>query len=487
MPCREWFDEQDQAYRETVLPPTVKARVSVEAGVAHGLARDRRRPRPDRLASSTSAPPPTTRCSTRSSASPPRPSPPPPRDSLRPVTRLSRAPARGTAPHDTAHRHSGGTHERPSEGPRRRGRLHLARRPVPRAASSPATSPTWSTTRHVVGVTTNPTIFAGGASPTGERYDDQVARARRRRRRRRRGDLRAHHRRRPQRLRHPARRSYDATDGVDGRVSIEVEPDLAHDTDGTIASGPGPVDGRRPAQRADQDPRHRGGPAGDHRGDRRGHQRQRHADLRPRALPRGHGRLPRPASSRRRDAGHDLSHDPLGRLVLRLPRRHRGRQAARRDRHRRGHGAEGQGRHRQRPAGLRGLRGGVRQRPLAAARGRRRPPRSARCGPRPASRTRPTPTPCTSPSWSSPTPSTRCPRRRWRPSPTTARSPATRSPAALRRGAGRCSTASSGVGIDFDDVVQVLEHEGVEKFEKSWTELVETVQRPDGEGRRGPA
>jgi transketolase len=36
MPCREWFDEQDAAYRETVIPPTVKARVSVEAGVAQG-------------------------------------------------------------------------------------------------------------------------------------------------------------------------------------------------------------------------------------------------------------------------------------------------------------------------------------------------------------------------------------------------------------------------------------------------------------------
>ena len=36
MPCREWFDAQDQAYRESVLPPTVKARVSVEAGVAMG-------------------------------------------------------------------------------------------------------------------------------------------------------------------------------------------------------------------------------------------------------------------------------------------------------------------------------------------------------------------------------------------------------------------------------------------------------------------
>jgi transketolase len=36
MPCREWFDEQEQAYRDTVIPPIVKARVSVEAGVAQG-------------------------------------------------------------------------------------------------------------------------------------------------------------------------------------------------------------------------------------------------------------------------------------------------------------------------------------------------------------------------------------------------------------------------------------------------------------------
>ena len=34
MPCREWFDDQDAAYRQTVLPPDVKARVSVEAGIA---------------------------------------------------------------------------------------------------------------------------------------------------------------------------------------------------------------------------------------------------------------------------------------------------------------------------------------------------------------------------------------------------------------------------------------------------------------------
>ena len=36
MPCREWFDAQDQSYRDSVIPPIVKARVSVEAGVAQG-------------------------------------------------------------------------------------------------------------------------------------------------------------------------------------------------------------------------------------------------------------------------------------------------------------------------------------------------------------------------------------------------------------------------------------------------------------------
>ncbi|MFE9247428.1 transketolase [Streptomyces sp. NPDC007088] len=33
MPCVEWFEEQDQGYRESVLPPSVRARVAVEAGI----------------------------------------------------------------------------------------------------------------------------------------------------------------------------------------------------------------------------------------------------------------------------------------------------------------------------------------------------------------------------------------------------------------------------------------------------------------------
>jgi len=36
MPCLEWFADQDQAYRDQVLPPQVMARVSVEAGVGLG-------------------------------------------------------------------------------------------------------------------------------------------------------------------------------------------------------------------------------------------------------------------------------------------------------------------------------------------------------------------------------------------------------------------------------------------------------------------
>jgi transketolase len=34
MPCREWFDAQDQAWKDSVIPPHVKARVTVEAGIA---------------------------------------------------------------------------------------------------------------------------------------------------------------------------------------------------------------------------------------------------------------------------------------------------------------------------------------------------------------------------------------------------------------------------------------------------------------------
>ncbi|MCU1403115.1 MAG: transaldolase [Microbacteriaceae bacterium] len=87
--------------------------------------------------------------------------------------------------------------------------------------------------RNVVGVTTNPTIFAS-ALAKGEAYDAQVA------------ELAAagtsvteavfeittHDVTAASDIFRPV---YDASNGFDGRVSIEVEPGLAHDTAGTIA------------------------------------------------------------------------------------------------------------------------------------------------------------------------------------------------------------------------------------------------------------
>jgi len=36
IPCFEWFNEQTQSYKDQVLPPAIKARVSIEAGIAQG-------------------------------------------------------------------------------------------------------------------------------------------------------------------------------------------------------------------------------------------------------------------------------------------------------------------------------------------------------------------------------------------------------------------------------------------------------------------
>ena len=86
---------------------------------------------------------------------------------------------------------------------------------------------------HVVGVTTNPTIFAKSITG-GDTYDGQVR------------DLAARGVDVGEALRalttfdvrwacDVLRPVYDTTGGVDGRVSIEVDPRLAHDTQATIA------------------------------------------------------------------------------------------------------------------------------------------------------------------------------------------------------------------------------------------------------------
>jgi transaldolase len=86
---------------------------------------------------------------------------------------------------------------------------------------------------HVVGVTSNPTIFAHALS-TGNAYDDQVA------------DLKTYDVSVDEASRvittydirwacDVLRPVYDRTDGLDGRVSIEVDPRLAKNTPATIA------------------------------------------------------------------------------------------------------------------------------------------------------------------------------------------------------------------------------------------------------------
>lgn len=90
-------------------------------------------------------------------------------------------------------------------------------------------------TRNVVGVTTNPTIFAN-ALAAGHSYDEHVnelAAA---------GtsvadavfDITTHDVQQAADILHPI---FEGTGGQDGRVSIEVEPGLARDTEGTIEQG----------------------------------------------------------------------------------------------------------------------------------------------------------------------------------------------------------------------------------------------------------
>jgi transaldolase len=89
------------------------------------------------------------------------------------------------------------------------------------------------TKRHVVGVTTNPTIFAGALSH-GEAYDTQVR------------ELAARGASVEDAVREITvadvqqgcdvfRGTWEATGGIDGRVSLEVSPLLARDTEATVA------------------------------------------------------------------------------------------------------------------------------------------------------------------------------------------------------------------------------------------------------------
>ena len=237
---------------------------------------------------------------------------------------------------------------------------------------------------NVVGVTTNPSIFQA-ALADGERYDEQVrelaavraptcdAAAR---------DITTDDVRDACRVLRPV---FDATDGVDGRVSIEVSPGVAHDTDATVKEAAELWERSGEPNLFVKIP---GTPEGwpaitETLGER--DLRQRDADLRSRPVPARHGGLRRRAREGRGERPRPVD-PPLGGVLLRLPRRHRDRQAARGDhlgsRHR--SRPTRQGGRGQRPAGVPDVRGVLRRRALGGAGGRRAPASSARCGPRPA-------------------------------------------------------------------------------------------------------
>ncbi len=231
--------------------------------------------------------------------------------------------------------------------------------------------------QHVVGVTTNPTIFAKALSDA-DAYDEQLR------------DLVAQRVTVEESVRLMTARdvraacdvmrpAYDASAGVDGRVSIEVDPRKAQRPGQHGGRGQDAVVAGRPGKPVHQDPGDPGEPARHHRDPGRGHQRQRHADLLAGALPRGDGRVHVRSRAGQGERPRPRQ-DGLGGVVLRLPGGHRGGQAARQDRQRRGQGAQGQGGHRQREAGLRGVRRGVRHPALAEAGRRRRPPAASAVG-----------------------------------------------------------------------------------------------------------
>ena len=133
------------------------------------------------------------------------------------------------------------------------------------------------------GVTSNPTIFEK-AMASGTDYDEQLRELTAAGRRPDDGVLGPGHRR--HRATPPTCSARTTTSGTarDGFVSIEVDPDLAHDTDGTIAQAK-ELCGRlgRPNVMIKIPATAKGIPAitGDAR---RRHQRQHHVDLRPRAV-----------------------------------------------------------------------------------------------------------------------------------------------------------------------------------------------------------
>ena len=267
----------------------------------------------------------------------------------------------------------------------------------------------------------------------------------------------------------------------DGFVSIEVSPSLAHDTAGTIESARDLHKRIAEPNLLREDPRHPRGPTGHRDHDRRGPQHQRDADLLPRALPRGRRALPVGTREAALAQGGDLSKVGLGSVVLREPRRHRGRPASRADR-------QGEPR-----------LAGARRAPWSFAARRRRPgqarlpglPRGLFSGPRwerleqaGARRQRPlwASTSTKNPAYGdlvyveslvAPTPSTRCRKRPSSSTWTTERPSRSARPTSPEAKAAFERLAEC--GIDVAEVAETLETEGVAAFAASFDDLLDKL------------
>ena len=182
--------------------------------------------------------------------------------------------------------------------------LRPSRARAPGSTTSPAATcatarwRAWSTDG-IRGVTSNPTIFAKAierlATTTTSSSATLVAGGRTGRGRL----LGARHRRHHRRAAPSCARSSTPAAAPTGSCRVEVAPELAHDTDGTIDGRP-----RRCTSASTQPnlfvkiPATAEGVPADPGDDRRGPQHQRHPDLLPRPLRRGHRGLPRRASRR---------------------------------------------------------------------------------------------------------------------------------------------------------------------------------------------
>ena len=323
---------------------------------------------------------------------------------------------------------------------------------------------------HVSGVTSNPTIFAKALS-AGTAYADQVA------------DLALRGVSVDEAARalttydirwacDVLRPKFDASDGLNGRVSIEVDPRLARDSGKTIAEARALwwlVD--RPNLFIKIPATEAGLPAitqclseGISINVTLIFALERYGQVIDAFFERA-GEGVRPGRL----------HHRVGGLVLRQPGRHRGGRPARQDRHPRGARAAGQGRARQRPARVRAVRAEVRHPALGGAGGARSQAAAPALGldqrQGPGFRRHHVRGGAGGPGHRQHDARGDDARHRG------ARQAARRRDSRHLHESRRVFDQLEDLGIPYDDVVQVLENEGVEKFAASWQEMLDTIKR----------